>query len=140
MLGLTNNTGHVIRRTLPTSFNTWGKYRRHGRPDHPRKPGLSSFGFRVILFNKKCIPLQDYETYLISEIVHMWPDPQAATSPLIARGPEVATIRITPQNDPSEWKIIRDYRDKSVLKGLSLVCNSSLINLTMIIILCIHQV
>jgi len=53
--------------------------------------------------------------------VHVWPDPQAGTSPLIAQGSEVATIRITPQNDPSEWKIIRDYRDKSVLKGFASV-------------------
>ncbi len=53
--------------------------------------------------------------------MHVWPDPQAGTSPLIAQGPEVATIRITPQNDPSEWKIIRDYRDKSVLKGFASV-------------------
>jgi len=50
-------------------------------------------------------------------MVHVWPDPQA--SPLIARGPDVATIRIIPQNDPSEWNIIADSRNKSILKGFA---------------------
>ncbi len=50
-------------------------------------------------------------------MVHVWPDP--SMSPLITRRPDVATIRITPQNDPSEWKIILDSRDKSILKGFA---------------------
>ncbi len=51
----------------------------------------------------------------------MWPDPQASTeTALIPRAPEIATIRLIPQfPNSSEWRIVQDRRDRSVIKGVS---------------------
>jgi len=48
----------------------------------------------------------------------VWPDPRVSTS-LIPQGPDIATIRLTPQVDTSEWQVIQERRDKSVIRGLS---------------------
>ena len=51
----------------------------------------------------------------------MWPDPETSVSPSIPRSTDVASIRIIPPFDRSEWRIIRDLRNKSVLSGFSSV-------------------
>jgi len=54
-------------------------------------------------------------------VVNLGSDPQASSSALISRAPDIATLRIIPLVDFSDWRIVQDYRDKSVLKGFSTV-------------------
>jgi hypothetical protein len=39
----------------------------------------------------------------------------------MARSPDVANIRILSPNDFSNWRLIQDYRERSVLKGFAVV-------------------
>ena len=48
-------------------------------------------------------------------------DPIASSFPLITRAPDIATIRLISQADISEWRIVQDYRDKSVFTGFASV-------------------
>jgi hypothetical protein len=58
---------------------------------------------------------------LTTEIFQTWPDPEASESQFIPRSLDVATIRIVPQFDFSEVRVVRDARTKSVLSGFSSV-------------------
>ena len=53
----------------------------------------------------------------------MWTDPRASASesdsPRILKAPDIATIRLTRQIDDSEWHIIQDRLDKSIIRGLA---------------------
>ena len=50
----------------------------------------------------------------------MWTDPRASSeSDFILRAPDIATIRLTRQIDDSEWHIIQDRLDKSIVRGLA---------------------
>jgi hypothetical protein len=51
----------------------------------------------------------------VSEISHVFPDPEASPSP------NVSTMRIFLQNDFTDWRITQDSQEKSVLKGFSVV-------------------
>lgn len=56
----------------------------------------------------------------MSRIKNVWPDPRASTSSLIIVAPDIATIRLTPSVfDRSDWQIIREYQDKSVIRSIS---------------------
>ena len=52
-------------------------------------------------------------------MVHVFPDPQAGISPLIPRSPEISTLRAYVMMDNSEWILVEDNRDKSVIHGFS---------------------
>jgi len=54
-------------------------------------------------------------------MAHVLPDPLAQTSLLIPNSAEISTIRLTVQNDYSDWKILQDYREKSILNGFASV-------------------
>jgi len=54
-------------------------------------------------------------------MAHVSTDPIASNFSLIARAPDIATIRIISQADTSEWRIVQDYRDKSALNGFASV-------------------
>lgn len=51
----------------------------------------------------------------------MFPDPEVPAASSITRGPDVANIRILSPNDFSDWRLIQDYRERSVLKGFAVV-------------------
>jgi len=57
----------------------------------------------------------------MSDIIDVKPDSLASTSPLITRASDVATIRIIPLKTAADWRIVEEYRDRSVLKGFSTV-------------------
>jgi len=53
----------------------------------------------------------------------VWTDPRASASESnssrILKAPDIATIRLTRQIDDSEWHIIQDRLDKSIVRGLA---------------------
>ena len=55
----------------------------------------------------------------MSDIIDVKPDSLA--SPLITRASDVATIRIIPLKTTADWRVVEEYRDRSVLKGFSTV-------------------
>ena len=55
----------------------------------------------------------------MSEVLHLRPDPQSTKSPLIISSPDFATLRIIPFINNGDWKVIQEYRDKTVLKGFA---------------------
>ena len=67
------------------------------------------------------LPLKSYTTFKTFEIIHVWPDPQAVTSPVITQAPDVSTLRIIAPYNFAEWKIIQQSRDRSVLKGFATI-------------------
>jgi len=132
-VGLTNDTSKVILRTSPTTLipgvNLVGIVNVVVRQVTIRSV-LSFIGFevRIRLFSQissewfPCSKLQ--ETFLISEMVHVWPDPlnwATTESTLIPRAPHIATIRLIPQfpTRDSEWRVIQDHPDRSLLRGVS---------------------
>jgi len=130
-VGLTNDTSKTVLRTSPTTLipgvNLVGIVNVVVR-QVTTSSVLSFIGFkvRIRLFSQissewfPCSKIQ--ETFLISEMVNVWPDPWATTeSALIPRAPHIATIRLIPQFPPreSEWRVIQDHPDKSLLRGVS---------------------
>ena len=139
-VGLTNDTSKVILRTSPTTLipgvNLVGIVNFVVR-QVTTSSVLSFIGFevRIRLFSQissewfPCSKIQ--ETFLISEMVNVWPDPQATPeSALIPRAPHIATIRLIPQfpgisagtkqfPPRAEWKVIQDHPYKSLLRGVS---------------------
>jgi len=63
--------------------------------------------------------LKVYDTIVMSEVLHLRPDPQSTKSPLIISSPDFATLRIIPFINSGDWKVIQEYRDKTALKGLA---------------------
>ena len=69
---------------------------------------------------KLTLVIKVYEYFPVSDITYVFPDPEAAAaSSNITRGPDVANIRILSPNDFSNWKLVLDCREKSVLKGFA---------------------
>jgi hypothetical protein len=129
-VGLTNNTDDVIATTapstLPPGVNLIGivNLMVRQRLRSPRFSTLGIFDVRILVhlldshrFDHK---LQAFDTFVISQIAYLLNDPQAAALN-IPQAPNISTIRISVQNDPSDWRIIQDYREKSILGGLSSV-------------------
>ncbi|KAF8148833.1 hypothetical protein B0H34DRAFT_802726 [Crassisporium funariophilum] len=109
VVGMTNDTAAVLANSEPTPLllgvNLVGSVSTSFRRRFTN-PRVASWGF-----------FTSSHTFLTTEISSLYPDP--SPSPLIVRSPTTATLRLFGQNDISEWKIVGDYRDKSVWSGLS---------------------
>ena len=68
---------------------------------------------------------QSSDSYLFSEVTQILPDPLAQIIPFIPspRAPEISTIRLLNQvvYDWTDWQIIQDDRQNSVVAGLASV-------------------
>lgn len=65
-----------------------------------------------------------FDIFAVAEMGHVWPDPRATgefASDMIPRGPGIGTIRISLQNTRAEYKLLQEYRDKSILRGFASV-------------------
>ena len=60
---------------------------------------------------------QNVQSTLIGQVTHLYPDP--SSSSLIARAPEIATLRLSVMRDASQWDIIRDTKKNTFLSGFS---------------------
>ncbi|CAA7268416.1 unnamed protein product [Cyclocybe aegerita] len=112
IVNLTNDTNLAARRTQPTTIppgvNLMGTLNLELRQLH-KNPSISALGFT------------SSETIMVTRMGSVFPDPEAGVSPLIPQSSNISTFRLFVQNDPSEWRIIMDYRDKSVIGGFSTV-------------------
>ncbi|KAF9522983.1 hypothetical protein CPB83DRAFT_69023 [Crepidotus variabilis] len=110
-LGLTDRVDDAVRKSAPTTLvpgvNLIGMVQVVMRREFV-SPSLSTFGI-----------FGSYRTYYTADMVHVWPDPRPLKSNPSQNSPEIGTLRIAFQNDFSDWKIIEDYRDKSVLSGFA---------------------
>jgi hypothetical protein len=106
-----NDTEQVLHRTVPVSIppgvNLLANVNFEIRQLF-KKPSLSAFG----LFDS-------INTFSIARIVHVFNDPQAGISSFIPHSPGISTLRAYAMVDPSEWVIVQDNRDKSVVRGLA---------------------
>jgi hypothetical protein len=129
MLGLVNYTCCSCRKHLASHSHPRYeciRYGQIGRSTATSKVGVFDIRplrckYYTVYFCKTdlfyFLSWQSYDTFLVSEISHVISDP----SPFITRSPDVATIRIVFQVNPSLWTIVQDSREKSVLKGFSSV-------------------
>ncbi|KAF9525628.1 hypothetical protein CPB83DRAFT_518581 [Crepidotus variabilis] len=63
--------------------------------------------------------LDNMKSFLLTELVHIWADPRPLKSNTVPSGPDIATIRIKAQASTANWKIVQDFRDKTVLNGFA---------------------
>lgn len=130
---MTAKTEDVIRRTQPTVLipgsNLIG-LASVAVMQQFTAPGLSAFGlFDVWRFRKVYICVltfdwQAFESYLLAQIGHVWPDPRASgdsPSEIIPKGPSIGTLRISLQDAQAEFRILQEYRERSILRGLASV-------------------
>jgi len=110
-IGMINDTEQVLHRTVPVSIppgvNLLANLNFEIRQLF-KKPSLSAFG----LFDS-------ISTFSIARMVHVFNDPQAGISSHIPHSPGISTLRAYAMVDPSEWVIVQDNRDKSVVRGLA---------------------
>jgi hypothetical protein len=112
MMGNTDDTDEIIRMTetpaviLPGE-NIVGFAKQHVL-QHLRSQMYATLGMSGV-----------YDTIVMSEVLHLRPDPQSTKSPLIISSPDFATLRIIPFINSGDWKVIQEYRDKTALKGLA---------------------
>jgi hypothetical protein len=112
MMGNTNDTDEIIRMTetpaviLPGE-NIVGFAKQHVL-QHLRSQIYATLGMGGV-----------YDTIVMSEVLHLRPDPQSIKSPLIISSPDFATLRIIPFINSGDWKVIQEYRDKTALKGFA---------------------
>ncbi|KAF9523166.1 hypothetical protein CPB83DRAFT_910834 [Crepidotus variabilis] len=106
-LGLTKNTLDVVTKSSPIVLT----------------PGANLVGLmRTIMRREFLSPrfsvvgiFDIYRTFLTSETVYVWPNS-------ITRSPaDIGTVRIKPPVKSSEWKVVEEYCEKSVLSGISTV-------------------
>ncbi|KAJ2914992.1 hypothetical protein MD484_g5426, partial [Candolleomyces efflorescens] len=71
-----------------------------------RNPDLSAFG----LFDV-------YDTFAVAEMASLVPMGRKVSPD--DRNPNISTLQIAFRGPPGEWRVIQDYREKSVLNGLS---------------------
>jgi hypothetical protein len=115
-LGLTNDTVGVVKATPPTivlpGTNQIGITRLVIR-QRSKTPRFSAFG----LFSNSV------DTVALSEMAQVMADPIAGPSPSsrIPRAPDIGTIRISYADFFSDWKIVQDHRENTVLNGFSAV-------------------
>ena len=55
----------------------------------------------------------------MSQMVGVYPDPQASVSPLIPHSLDISTFRVSLQNDLSELVTVKDFTSQSALHGFS---------------------
>ena len=60
---------------------------------------------------------QVYDTFAIAEMVSTVSMSSMASSENI--NPNISTLHVAFQGPPGEWRVVQDYREKSVLSGLS---------------------
>jgi len=63
--------------------------------------------------------IQSINTFPVARMVHVFPDPLAGMTPLVPRSPEISTLCVYAMVDASEWIIVQDNREKSVIRGFS---------------------
>jgi hypothetical protein len=127
MLGLTRDTNKVVRNTIPTTLipgvNLVGIADVFRIRQTYVKPEVSAFGlFQVsglCIVGKRSLSSesQTFNTFLTTQVVHVWPEP--AVSTFIPRANNIASIRIIQPYDFSDWDVTRDARTKSFLAGFA---------------------
>ena len=137
MVALTNHTTNALEKTEPATLipgvNVVGFLNMVIRRQFVR-PVWSAFGLfdvrsvsivsrwkPIMLTGLLC--LQSMDSYLVSEMTQILPDPRAQSLPFIPHSPEISTIRLVNQAtyDWADWNIRQEYREKSVLSGLASV-------------------
>jgi len=136
-ISLTNNTNTAVYRTLPTtippgvnlmgtlSFELRQLYKNVGASALGLFSVCPAFSLLQVVWNltptSYIFHLQQSSIIMISRVLNVFTDPKAGISPLIPRSLNTSTFRVFAQDDPSEWIIILDERDESVLSGFSRV-------------------
>ena len=59
------------------------------------------------------------KTTLVGQVSHLYPDP--STSPLIQRGANISTLRLSVAREATQWNVIRDIKINSFIGGFSKV-------------------
>jgi len=132
MIGGDSPTPDIIRRTdSPVSLIPGWNGVGFAKPYMLHKFGnqaLSTLGIFMVkdfcsymVHEMNLLFCQSYKSFIMSDIIDVKPDPLASTSPLITRASDVATIRIIPLKTTADWRVVEEYRDRSVLKGFSTV-------------------
>ncbi|KAF9534056.1 hypothetical protein CPB83DRAFT_845022 [Crepidotus variabilis] len=108
-LGMTDDTGLILQNSPPTTMI----------------PGVNLVGMADIVVRQQLgsnlgsLFMDTLKTFLLADIIHVWADPRPVSSSLMVTGADVATIRVRAQASTSQWKVLQDSRDKTVLKGFS---------------------
>ncbi|TFK69639.1 hypothetical protein BDN72DRAFT_840127 [Pluteus cervinus] len=106
---LINDTELAIRSTRPVVL----------------MPGSNLIGIATIQARQKFrIPIisalgvfNSVNTFFTADIIHVFNDPLQAD--VIQRGPDIGTVRIAYRDFFTDWEVIRDQHNNTVLKGLS---------------------
>ncbi|RXW15444.1 hypothetical protein EST38_g10419 [Candolleomyces aberdarensis] len=116
-LALTNDTGDALLTTRPI----------------PLLPGSNLVGVADLMVRQRLklrevstfgLPFDLYDTFMIADIPYTGPETRVNNPRFqipVPTGTDISTLRIACQNDPREWTVIQDYRNKSILAGIAAV-------------------
>ncbi|KJA21926.1 hypothetical protein HYPSUDRAFT_41528 [Hypholoma sublateritium FD-334 SS-4] len=111
MVTMTNDTAAVLEMTGPTVLIPG-----------VNMVGLVSMEIHQTFKNPEVATLGVFEymkSTLVGQVTHLYPDP--SMSPLIRRGANISTLRLSVVREATQWNIIRDSKNNSFLGGFSKV-------------------
>lgn len=125
VVGMHDDTAEILRNTLPIPLvpdaHVLGgvllniRY-QYSSPKFASLGALSSVCPPVhIFFTYILIMVHQTNKYLTSSVPFLMPDPSSN----IPRDNNTATLRLYIQPDSSDWRLSTDYREKSILAGIS---------------------
>jgi hypothetical protein len=125
VVGMHDDTADILRNTLPIPLvpnaHLLGGVHMDIRYEYS-SPKLASLGAFSsvrpsvhIFLTHNLIMTHQTKKYLISSVPFLTPDPSLN----IPRNDNTATLRLYIQPDPSNWRLSIDYREKSILAGIS---------------------